>query len=80
MKTNKERNLLNLRDSCVPSTPTTKTLATVDSKSYYTLNSLANVKLDRDLHGGYSLNELILELSHFLDAEVVDKVETDVYS
>lgn len=80
LKSNNDRNLLNLRDSCVPSVPTSNTIAKIDHKSLYALNSLANVKIDRDLHGQFSLNELVLELSHFLDSEIIDKIEMNVYS
>lgn len=36
--------------------------------------------LERDSHGVFALNDLIVELSHFLDEEVVNKVETELFS
>lgn len=52
----------------------------MESKTFYTLNSISRVHLDRDMHGKYSLSDLIVELSHFLDEEVVNKVETEIFS
>jgi len=46
----------------------------------YALNSISKVQINRDKHGGYALNDIVLELSHFLDEEVVNKVETEIYS
>ena len=36
--------------------------------------------MNRDLHGEFSLNDLILELSHFIDEDVVNKVELEILS
>lgn len=52
----------------------------MESKSFYTLNSISKVHLDRDSHGQFSLSDLIVELSHFLDEDVVNKVETEMFS
>jgi hypothetical protein len=38
------------------------------------------VDIKREKHGNYALNDVVLELSHFLDEEVVNKVETEIYS
>jgi hypothetical protein len=46
----------------------------------YSLNSIPKVELDRDMHGSYSINDIILELGHFLDEELVTKVEMEVMS
>lgn len=35
---------------------------------------------DREMHGKFALNDLVLELSHFLDEEVVNRVEMEVLS
>ena len=56
------------------------TLNDIDAKNYYALNAIPKVQLDRDMHGKFSLNDLVLELSHFLDEEVVNKVETEIFS
>jgi hypothetical protein len=70
---------MNLRDSLLPATPTKLTLGDVDAKSLYALNSISRVQLERERHGAFSLNDLVLELSHFLDEEVVNKVETEMF-
>ena len=36
--------------------------------------------MDREKHGNYALNDLVLELSHFLDEEVINRVEMEVLS
>ena len=65
---------MNLRDSLLPAKPTDRKIVDMDAKTFYALNSLANVSFNRELHGEYSINEIVLELSNFLDEEVVDKV------
>jgi hypothetical protein len=81
IKTGKDRNLLNLRDSMLPKNgPSKQTLNTIDAKSLYSLNSIARVNIDRERHGSYALSDLVLELSHFLDEDFVNKVETEIYS
>jgi len=81
IKVSKERNLLNLRDSMLPKRGSSKlTLSALDAQSLYALNSISRVNIDTERHGAYALSDLVLELSHFLDEEVVNKVETEIYS
>lgn len=51
IKENKDRNILNLRDSLLPERPSKLTVNNLDSKTMYTLNSVSKVHLDRDMHG-----------------------------
>lgn len=44
------------------------------------MNSISKVEIDRTKHGKYALNDLVLELSHFLDEEVINKVESEMLS
>jgi hypothetical protein len=80
IRSGQDRNLMNLRDSMLPASHTKLTIGDVDAKSLYALNSISRVHLERDRHGAFSLNDLVLELSHFLDEEVVNKVETEMFS
>lgn len=64
----------------VPKEPSKLTLNDVDAKSFYALNSISRVGIERERHGQYALNDLVLELSHFLDEDVLNKVETEVFS
>lgn len=32
------------------------------------------------MHGNYALNDLIVELSHFLDEDIINRVETQMLS
>jgi len=41
---------------------------------------VSRVAIERDRHGQYSLSDLVVELSHFLDEDVVNKVETEIFS
>ena len=80
IKERKDRNLGNLRDSMVPPTPTKLTIGEVEAKSLYALNSVSRVSFERERHGLYSLSDLVVELSHFLDEDVVNKIETEIFS
>jgi nicotinamide mononucleotide adenylyltransferase len=81
VQTIKEKaSLYNLRDTMLPERESRLTLNDIDAKNYYALNSIPKVQFDRDVHGSFSLNDLVMELSHFLDEEVVNKVETELYS
>jgi len=64
----------------VPSQHTKLSISDVEAKTLYALNSISRVSLERDRHGSYSVSDLVVELSHFLDEDVVNKVETEVYS
>ena len=76
----KATNLLNLRDTMLPKAASKLTIGDIDAKSLYALNSINHVGLERDAHGAFALNDLVVELSHFLDEEVVNKVETELFS
>ena len=41
---------------------------------------MARVNLSYDSHGEYALSDLILELSHFLDEDVINKVQLEIVS
>lgn len=64
----------------VPETPSKLTIGDIDAKNLYTLNTISRVSMERDKHGQFSLNDLVVELSHFIDEEVVNKIETEVFS
>ena len=55
------------------------TIGELEAKNIYTLNSISKVAIDRDRHGQYAVNDLVLELSHFLDEEVINKVEMEIF-
>lgn len=46
----------------------------------FALNQIPNVKLDRKKHGEYAVSDLVLELSHFIDDEVVNRIEMQMMS
>lgn len=47
----------------------------LSAEDIYALNSVPKVNIDRERHENFALNDLVLELSHFLDEEVVNRVE-----
>jgi len=46
------------------------------AEDIFSLNQVSNVEIDRSQHGSYAVNDLVLELSHFLDEEIINRVET----
>jgi hypothetical protein len=52
----------------------------LSNEDMFALNQIPNVKLDRKKHGGYAVSDLVLELSHFIDDEVVNRVEMQMMS
>ncbi len=64
----------------VPQNSTKLTIGEVEAKSLYALNSVSRVAFERERHGKYSLSDLVVELSHFLDEDVVNKIETEIFS
>ena len=52
----------------------------MEAKTFYAINSISRVQLDRDNHGQYAINDLILEISHFLDEDVINKIEMEIFS
>ena len=60
----------------VPSQPTRLSLAeALSPEDVYALNSLPRVHIDDEQKRAIALNDLLLELSHFVDGETVRKVE-----
>ena len=52
----------------------------MSAEDIFALNQIPNVELCREKHGKFALNDLVLELSHFLDDEVINRVEMEVLS
>jgi len=50
------------------------------AEDIFTLNQIPNVHIDRKKHGDYALSDLVLEVAHFLDEEVVNRVEMEIMS
>ena len=63
----KNRNLLNARESMIPSNFSDMKFQDLSSSDLYALNSVPNVEFDLTQHGNYLISDLILELGHFLD-------------
>jgi hypothetical protein len=63
----------------VPKKPSDLTIGDLDAKNLYTLNSIPKVQFDREKHKNFAVNDIVLELSHFLDEEVINKVEMEIF-
>lgn len=59
----------------VPENESRLRIDSISAEDMYTLNSMPLVDLKRDVHGGYALNDVVLELSHFLDMDTIKNVE-----
>ena len=59
----------------LPETASSIMLKALSPDDFYQLNSLPKVQIDRKAHGNYALNDLVLELSNFLEEDTVRKVE-----
>ena len=52
----------------------------INQSDIYTLNQIPGVNLTRKVDGEFALNDLVLELSHFIDEETVNRVEMELMS
>jgi hypothetical protein len=52
----------------------------LSAEDILTLNSIPKVNIDRKKHEKFAINDLVLELSHFLDEEIINKVEMQIIS
>ena len=53
---------------------------TLTAEDIFALNQIPNVDLSREAHGQFALSDLVLEASHFLDEEVVNRLEMQILS
>lgn len=47
----------------------------LNAEDFYAFSQIPNVDLNLQEHGKFALNDLILELSHFIDDDFVNRVE-----
>lgn len=59
---------------------TSQNINGLSAEDIFTLNQIPNVSLERKKHGNYALSDLVLEVAHFLDEEVVNRVEMEIMS
>lgn len=73
--------MLNHRDVLLPKNYSlTKLGDALCAEDIFALNQIPNVEINRKQHTNFSVNDLVLELGHFLDEEVVNRVELQVLS
>jgi hypothetical protein len=51
----------------IPSKSSATRVDSLKAEDFYTLNQINGVEFTREKHGAYALNDLVLELTHFLD-------------
>lgn len=59
----------------LPELPAKLRISDLSPEDLYTFNSLPGVSFTRESHGGYALNDLVLELGHLVDRDTIRKVE-----
>jgi hypothetical protein len=59
----------------IPSKSSATRVDSLKAEDFYTLNQINGVEFTREKHGAYALNDLVLELTHFLDQDLVRNVE-----
>lgn len=74
------KSINSIGDSLLPANHSHKKINSVSAEDLFTLNSIPRVEIDRSKHGNYALNDIILELGHFLDQDLVEKVNLSLLS
>jgi len=65
-------------ETMLPDSPSSLMLKALSPDDFYALNSIPKVDFDRKKHGEYALNDLVVEVTNFLDPDTVRKVELSV--
>jgi hypothetical protein len=61
----------------LPSAPSKLSIGTaLSAEDIFALNQVPLVDITRKDHSNYAINDLILEMGHFLDEEIVNRIET----
>lgn len=80
LQQDKSFNITNHRDSMIPRNYSKHSLNKLSGEDIFALNQIPGVKFDREKHGNYALNEIVLELSHFIDEEAINRIELSIMS
>ena len=59
----------------VPSKSSQMKIEDLKPEDMYAFNQISGVELKREKHGAYALNDLVVELGHFIDTNTLRKVE-----
>lgn len=77
----KESDLSALRDTMVPRQNSSLSIADgLFAEDLFALNQVPGVELDIKKHGKFALNDVVLELSHFIDDDFANRVELALVS
>ena len=77
----KESDLSALRDTMVPRQNSSLSIADgLFAEDLFALNQVPGVELDLKKHGKFALNDVVLELSHFIDDDFANRVELALVS
>ena len=72
-QTNKESILGH--QTMVPSKSSQMKIEDLKPEDMYAFNQISGVELKREKHGAYALNDLVVEVGHFIDTNTLRKVE-----
>jgi len=59
----------------VPESPSNLKIENLTPEDLYALNNLPGVLIERKKHSNFSVNDIVLEMSHLIDRDTVRKVE-----
>jgi len=73
-----KKTIISAKDSLLPSKPSALKVLNLSATDLYSLNSISNVNFCPETHKDHAVNDIILELAHFLDADTIEKVELEI--
>ncbi|MFO0116121.1 MAG: hypothetical protein ACK521_00360 [bacterium] len=72
---NESKSLVTGENLMVPDCSSNLKIEDLSPEDLYALNNLPGVQIDRKSHSYFSVNDIVLELSHLIDRDTVRKVE-----
>lgn len=58
-----------------PQRPSALKISDMTAEDFYALATIPGVKFDRNTHKNFALNDLVLEMAHFVDRDTIKRVE-----
>jgi len=73
-----KKSIISAKDALLPSKPSSLKVINLSANDLYSLNSISHVNFCPEQLKDFAVNDIILELAHFLDADTVEKVELEI--
>lgn len=65
----------------LPQSHSQKTIEkSLSAEDIYTLNTIPNVEFIKNKHGHFAVNDIVLELSHLIDEDIINRIEHEMIS